>query len=676
MNRLLNIFFGLRLRYVLISFIFLIVILIAAGYFSVRAGRKATLAGLVQQGRALTTVLISSASNIIDSDRQITDIAIDKLIAEVDLIVDNTLDDTEDDTDQSFIETLNAQLGLVRVSIFDRHRSEILKLTTESRSISVILDSLQTYFLSKIKLDEPFDIVFDFYQVQDRRFLFGMLPYKNDKFVFIIYPWTVGQYTNSKLSLAYLLNQLSQEAGIEYIMLQNLDGIVFASKQIYQTDRIEDDPFLVESLEADSALFRVVDFQDREVLEVVQPFNSGEEFYGLFRVGLSLFGYRQLVANFQKQVWLFVVLLVILGLVGSAIVIGYQNLNLMENDLNRTRAISQSLHDSIAGIALSTDENLKIITANISAKKHFGLPDGQPGEWDYNRYFPDDPFRVRAVLRDKRPKSFETQIKGRSGTIDLLVSTSVLINDKGEPTGVIVVAHDVSEKRALENQAQQAHRLSELGTVAAGLAHDIRNPLNAIGMIIQRMESEITVAEGKDEFVDFITTFKSELNKLNTIIEKILQMARSSKLELKEVNIKPIIEQVISIYRYEASEQAIKIESFLDEGKACINEVAFKGIISNLIKNAVEAIGKNGNITVTARFDDKNLVITVEDDGPGIAREQISNLFKPFYTTKPGGTGLGLATAYKSAVDHGGDLKVESQSGGPTRFILTIPQTR
>jgi signal transduction histidine kinase len=107
-----------------------------------------------------------------------------------------------------------------------------------------------------------------------------------------------------------------------------------------------------------------------------------------------------------------------------------------------------------------------------------------------------------------------------------------------------------------------------------------------------------------------------------------------------------------------------------------VNEVMFKRIISNLVKNSIEAIGNNGRIEITARFDADKMIVKITDSGPGIAEDQVANLFKPFYTTKPGGTGLGLATAYKAAIDHGGDLRVESKIGGPTTFILTIPLKR
>lgn len=668
----LRILSGLRIRHLLVSFALLIIILIAMGYFSIRAGRETTLDSLVEQGKALTTVLTASAANIIETDRQISDLAIDKILSDIALYKEAYDYESGDD----FLESLAAQLGSVRSYILDSSLNVLNELKTEPRGMTEELDSLFEHFLNSAEIDKPFDIIYDRHAVGERWFLFCLLPHDDRSYLAIVIPWIIGQYADNTLSLAYLLNQLSQEAGIEYIMLQNLDGIVFASKQISQTPRIKDDPFLSSVLEADTARSRVIDFQDREILEVVQTFNSGEEFYGLFRVGLSLYAHRQLTSGFQKQVWLFVAILVVLGVIGVVIVAGYQNLNLTEEALKRAEAITRSLQDSIPGIVLSTDENLKIITANSEARKHFGLPAGPPHNWDYDNYFTGDPFKVKTVLNEKRPVSFETQIKGSSGMMQLLVSTSTLYAGRSRPTGVVVVAHDISEKRALERHAQQSHRLSELGTVAAGLAHDIRNPLNAMGMVVQRLANEVEVQSDKDEFKEFIDTLKAEHVKLNATIEKILQVARSSRLEMKEVEVKPLIDDVIALYRYEASEHGIEIKSDVEDGRVYVNELTFKNIISNLIKNAIEVIKDKGLIELRCYFDANRCVIRVTDDGPGIPADQITNLFKPFFTTKAGGTGLGLATAYKSAVDHGGELKVESKPGGPTIFSLIIPAER
>jgi two-component system sensor histidine kinase HydH len=671
MKNRLKILSGLRLRHLLVSFIFLIIILIAAGYFSIHAGQEATLDSLVEQGKALTTVLTASASNIIETDRQIKDISIDKLLGEI----NNFRQSHSGDVDLRYLRILSGRFRLTRAYLLDDTLGIIYEQASESRGMTEELDSLYTHFLESIEPDSSYDIVFDFYPVGERWFLYALLPFGDSTSLLIVSPWLAGQYGDQRLSLAYLLNQLSQEAGIEYIMLQNNDGIVFASKQISQMNRIQDDPFLLAAMDADTACSRIINFQDREILEVVQKFNSGEEFYGLLRVGLSLYAYRQLTANFKRQVWLFVIILVVLGIIGVVIVFGYQNISITEDALNRAKAITQSLQDSIAGIVISTDENLKIVTANVEARRQFGLPESDIG-WQYDKYFPDDPFKVKAVLRDRRPLSFETRIEGKAGVMQMLVSTSALHSGADKATGVIVVAHDISEKRALERQAQQSHRLSELGTVAAGLAHDIRNPLNAIGMVMQRLGNEVEVQGDRTEFDEFLRTLKTEHTKLNAIIEKILTVARSSRLDLKQTEIRPVIEEAIALYRYEAADHEITIDATITDGSLLLNEGMFKNIISNLIKNAIEAIGNKGKIAVGAVFDSGNLIVKVTDDGPGIAADQIPNLFRTFYTTKPGGTGLGLATAYKAATDHGGDLRVDSKPGGPTTFILTIPIKR
>jgi signal transduction histidine kinase len=660
-------------RLLLAILISLAIILAAFGYITTKVGQKATLVGLTQQGRALNRVLIASAANIIESDRQMTDIAVDRLLAEATALFPNGGRRYRNDND--FLETLSAQLGLARAAIWSKDKRTQIALGLEQRAFSDELDSLQNIFVEKTKLNQPFDIIYEIYIAQNKRFLFGVMPLNDKRFLFMVYPWEIGQYSNYRLSLSFLLNQLSREAGIEYILLQNLDGIVFASKQISQMTRIQDDPFLNSALSVDSALTRIVAFQDREVVEIVQKFDSGGEFKGLFRIGLSMYGYRELTANFKKQVWLMVAFLLILGLAAVAMIGSYQNLKVAHESLNRAQAISQSLHDSIAGVVISTDEHLRITTANSLARKYFNLPEGIPHGWDYNRYFGDDLFKAKTVLSERRPLTFETAVDFQGAPIQLLVSANPIFDDRGKLSGVMIVAQDISAQVESEKQSAHSRRLTELGSLAAGLAHDIRNPLNAIGMVIQRLRGEIKVESGQTEFNEFIDTLDSEQKKLNLLVEKILQVARSVNPHAELLEIKPFLEEIIELYKYEATARKIEIISDIEPGKVQLIKESFSGMISNLLKNAIEAVNHDGRIEIKSTLDNqaKRLVISVKDTGPGLSDDQKKNLFRPFYTTKPGGTGLGLATAHKAAVDHDGDLKVESKPGGPTTFIVSIP---
>ena len=176
MVRFPNTFFGIRLRYIALILALLIIILVAAGYFSIQAGQKATLVSLTQQGRALTTVLIAAASNSIEADRQITDLAIDKIVTEIGAAAADPADANNDD----FLEDIIAQLGLVRAAIIDNAKTEIMRKDAANRSMTEPMDSLQKVFIDNAEITEPFDIIYDFYRIENRRFLFALLPFKND----------------------------------------------------------------------------------------------------------------------------------------------------------------------------------------------------------------------------------------------------------------------------------------------------------------------------------------------------------------------------------------------------------------------------------------------------------------------------------------------------------------
>ncbi len=663
----------LNYRLIILGVVFLAVLITMLGYYTTSAGQHATLASLTRQGKALTTVLISSADNIIKSDRLLTESAIDRIAAEFRLTAESP------GSESRIIDNLWVRLGLIRIELLDVKMNRTFSRDEAPLSISDELDSLQRSFLATVRLDDTYSIAYEIRSIAGAQFLFALLPFHTDRHCLIVKPWNEGSRKETSLSLPYLLNQLSSQAGVEYIVLQNYDGIVFASKIVSQMDRIQGDPFLIKAFESDSAISRILPFEDREVLEIVQRFDSGESFQGLFRVGLSLYGYRQSALSFKRQVWLSQALLLILVVVGMAFLIGRQTLSKAKYKLDKAAAISSSLHDSIAGIVMSVDTRLTITTANARARELFGIRVFEAeGSKNYAELFPGDPFRFAQVIKTGMQNSFETHFELNDKTIMLYVSTSPIVGADGRVAGAITIAQDISEKQATERQAERSRRLMELGSLAAGLAHDIRNPLNAIGLAIQRMKKEIVIEKGKAEFEEFIGAMEKQQAELSQLVEKILSVARASTINKKPTSLKTAINDIIVIYANEAADRNIKLLTEMEDINLPLDLPSFQSLISNLIKNAFEAINRNGTVkikgeTVTNPNGTVSARISIEDDGRGMNAEQLNNLFKPFYTTKPGGTGIGLAAAYKIAVDHGGDLGAISKEGGPTTFILTLP---
>jgi two-component system sensor histidine kinase PilS (NtrC family) len=461
---------------------------------------------------------------------------------------------------------------------------------------------------------------------------------------------------------------VGREAGVEYIMLQNLDGIVFASKKIASMKAISDDSFLMES--GDTTRSRIITFQDREVLETVKKFQY-DEFDGIFRVGLSLYGYSKISGSMRRQVWLVVAALIILGMLGFGAVVGFQNFDLLKANLQKASVMSQSLLDSLPGPFVAVDDRLRITDMNASARSVFGVQ--APLLSSYDTVFPDDPLHLVQVLEGNRTAGFESSL-GTEGS-RFFVTATPLIGEDGSAMGAIAMAQDITDTRKLEQMADSRKRLSEMGALAASMAHEIRNPLNAIGITIQRMRSEIKPSEGEDTYRKFLDGLKMEIARLDSVIEKFLAVARSTKPRFEKTSLNNLITEIVALYSDQARSRGLNL-GWIPKAEitAEIDSDSIKQALMNIVKNSMEAVPDGGNIEIEVGSVGDRIKISVVDNGPGI--DDTSSAMKPFHTTKEGGTGLGLATASTILADHGGELVIESSSGGGCRVDLIFPAER
>lgn len=654
-----SLFYGLRLRHAVALLACLAVILIFAGYFSVSAGKRAVFDAVTAQGRALTESLISSAEMIIEADNEFMEMGLEILS---DLVSEYKASNRVPDLES--LEELALTADARRAAFIKNNKIEISAstgvLTPGTSEIETWLQSLTT--------DPDAEIIYEFLAINGDRYFWGYFPYDNSSGIFLAKEWVYGQYGNDKLGLYHLLNLVGRETGVEYIMLQNPEGIVFASKKIASMKSISDDPFLMET--NDTTRSRIIEFQDREVLETVRQFRYGE-FDGLFRVGLSLYGYRVIADSVKRQVWLVVAALIIVGMLGFGIVVGFQNYDLLKENLQMANVMSRSILDSLPGPVLAVDSSLKITDINFAAMDLFGLK--KQAISGYPDQFPDDPFHIHQVLESKRTAGFESDM-GKSGRRFFVTATPLIAFD-GAVMGAITIAQDITDVRKLGQMAESRKRLSEMGALAASMAHEIRNPLNAIGITIQRMKSEIKPADGREEYESFLNGLKMEISRLNSIIEKFLIVARSTKPLLEETKLNELISGVVDLFADQVRSQGISLRWQPGaEFTAEIDKAAITQVLVNIVKNSIEAVGSNGNIEILAVESEDKIKISVIDDGPGIV--DASSALKPFHTTKDGGTGLGLATASSVLADHGGELVIESSPGKGCRIDLIFPSVR
>ncbi len=220
----------------------------------------------------------------------------------------------------------------------------------------------------------------------------------------------------------------------------------------------------------------------------------------------------------------------------------------------------------------------------------------------------------------------------------------------------------------LEEDVRRARHLASLGQMAAQVAHEVRNPLNAISLTVGRLAREVKVApENEDGFRRLSGVIRSEIGRLNGIVEEFLALARAPRLALAEADFSALVERVASLYREEAAAAGVSlaVERPSEHLIALLDEEKFLHVAANVVKNAMDACGPGGSVTVTLSRSPGFVSMTVSDTGPGLSPETLDRAFEPFYTTKPQGSGLGLATALAVVREHGGSMTLANRQPGP-----------
>ncbi|MGD0279024.1 MAG: ATP-binding protein [Smithella sp.] len=234
----------------------------------------------------------------------------------------------------------------------------------------------------------------------------------------------------------------------------------------------------------------------------------------------------------------------------------------------------------------------------------------------------------------------------------------------------------------MERQLEKAERLSSLGQLAAGVAHEIRNPLNAISMATQRLKRDFIPSDPRkaEDFQNLSGVIRDEIKRLDQIIEEFLTFSKSRRLDFCKFSITEVLQKIVSLIREEASTRGITIETTWRDAPALISMDVNKlqQAFINLIKNAMESItASEGGIFITVDKEGKNyIVVRISDTGCGMTPKEIESIFNPEYTTKEKGLGLGLPLAFEIIRGHGGDVRVISNKGKGTTFEVILPRER
>lgn len=476
-----------------------------------------------------------------------------------------------------------------------------------------------------------------------------------------------------ELGFGTLLQDIGSNPGIMYIALQDEASILAGSRPDLELTSFDADSLLVTAASDSLPHFRVMHFNGEEIFEVISAFNVQGERLGVLRIGLSRETFVQLQNRMMRRIEASFIVLVVVGGVLMVGVMLRQNLRTVNQNYLRIRTYTGKILEEMSDALIVSDAQGIITMSNAKAKVIVGSvnPDG--------RHLGDLPLpglgQIVGSFQSGK-ELFNEELKSVEGETERFYScgTSFVREDDGSWAAFIILLRDITEKKRVEEVARRNEQLASLGALAGNVAHEIRNPLNTISIVVQRL-LRVQSADGKGKTRSMLTHLKSETERLNGIVESFLRFGRPPKLAITRFELSDLFRDCKGIVAPLVAGKHITLRTSVKSGQEIeADKARLLQACVNLIQNAVEASPPRSVVTLEAGMDKKAVTIRVSDKGEGIPPEKLEEIFKPFYTTKETGTGLGLSIVRQIVETHGGRVEVASTPGKGSTFIISLPQ--
>jgi len=650
-------------------------VMIISSYIELNQSKKEIFQLLYEHSSTLLESLIQSSKNTLNSSYEIEDLVADRLLDNARMI--KRLDAVKSLSKDELIRIANEN-NLYRINIFNSKGDRVLtnripepghihgeENINRFEELETILNGEIDELIIGLKNAEFSD---------EERFAVAVARSNGKGAIVVNMDAQDFLEFRKKIGIGVILQQMSKHHGIEYIILQDTIGILAASEKIDTVEAINDSDFLIPSLASDSVFSRTTNHIGHEVYEVTKRFLLDDEIIGLYRLGVSLEDIRNVEDRMLRRLIIISLILAAISIIVLSIIFTTQNLKTISNEYEKFKTLTSSVLENMSEAVVVLDRENRITLFNKSAEELFkvnsddvlngkinSIAEGSLGFLENNGSVDIDP-------------AFEKELKLFGESKHLSFSISQLDDPDTNQVKFTVVIKDLTDTKRLEDEAKKNEKLSAMGELASGVAHEIRNPINAIGMIAQRLNKEFTPTLNQNEYLDITSLLKSEVNRINKIITQFLSYARPIDLNLKTVELKPYFEEVYHLFEDQAKQKAIKFILQKDDlVNILIDPDLIKQSLLNIIQNAFDAVNNGGEVIVQYYKAKKDFIIQVSDNGIGISPEQQKKIFDLYFTTKKDGNGLGLSISQKIISQHYGSISVSSKVNNGTTIKIILP---
>jgi two-component system, NtrC family, sensor histidine kinase HydH len=418
---------------------------------------------------------------------------------------------------------------------------------------------------------------------------------------------------------------------------------------------------------------------DNELLNSVKTENSQQEKNQAIFVGLDMSQIEEARREDASHTLLMAGILLLLGLGGISSLFLFQAYRTTKSSLKRIKAFSDNVVENMPIGLIALDPGKKIASFNNAAELILAQgrapATGEPADSVLPHEITNLISEIESSETDIEREVHFRNTEGRRITLE--TSVSILKGEDGSFLGHIILFRDLTEISSLKKEIERSRRLASIGGLAAGVAHEIRNPLSSIkGFATYFSERYRNVPEDKETAEIMI----QEVERLNRVVGQLLELARPVNIEKKPMQIRTLIENSVKVIERDAGKKNIRVNvgaipddlPLIDLDSDRLNQVFL-----NLYLNALEAMPDGGELTVKAALeeDSRMLKISVTDTGRGIDKKNLAHVFDPYFTTKQSGTGLGLSIVHRIIESHNGEVTIESEPGKGARIAIFLPFT-
>lgn len=490
--------------------------------------------------------------------------------------------------------------------------------------------------------------------------------------------------------LQKLLIETAQQPGIDYFIITDATGTILADSDPYRIGDFYGTDLDLKGLTTTKTIQwrQVANTDGADTFEVYRRFAPTPEPFTIWKGGGNHAESRGFVifvgmdmgpvlaarrADEEHTIWMSV-LLIGVGLSGVISLLLAQGYKTTRKSLSRVQAFSDHLMENMPMGLVVINAQGKIIAFNKTASAIMALPVSEARERTAASILPPSCLEIVSSIDEGQEliaKEMDCPLRnGRMVPLEIIASR--LQDPQGEILGVVILFRDISDLQALKGEIARTQHLAALGSLAAGVAHEIRNPLSSIKGFATYFKERYREIPADRETAEIMI---GEVERLNRVIGQLLEFARPTTLHLEKGSLAALVEDVLKIIAGEMAAKKIALGKEL----TALPDISFdkdkmKQVFLNIFLNALGAMNEGGNLTVKARpVSEQWLEIEIIDTGTGIAREDLGRIFDPYFTTKPSGTGLGMAIVQKILTAHHGEIKMESEPGKGTRAIILLP---